>query len=179
MSEQPVPRKWYSYADFQRMVGKLEADQLAVQGYVLQQDINMQMIRIIPWHEASGRREIPIDKRTHQKGAVEITERRIFTPIDPIPEFQKENLPKRRPVDRVDSLAARMMLHIQATGLLPGEEDREFQAQINEIVGEAWKAGRTEITGEVIRKVAASMLAKAEKQRQVDQFKKVTQEVTT
>lgn len=176
MPNGPVPKRWYTYEAFSKLVGQLEADQLALQGYVLQQDIMSSMIRIIPWNEASGRREVEWDKRTMKTDApVEVMERRVYTSDGPVPEFQKEALPKRRPVDRVDSLAARMMLQIQATGMLPGETD----PRINEIVEEAWKAGRTEITGEVIRKVAAKMLQKAEKIREVNQHKAVTKQVTT
>jgi hypothetical protein len=176
MPNLPVPRKWYSYEEFGKLVGKLEADQLALQGYVLQQDILSSTIRIIPWNEASGRREEAWEKRTLKTDApIEVMERRVYTSNGPVPEFQKESLPKRRPVDRVDSLAARMMLHIQATGQLPGESD----PRINEIVNEAWKAGRTEITGEVIRTVAANMLRKAEKIREVNQYKRTAKERTS
>ena len=157
------------------MVGKLEADELALQGYVLQQDILSSTIRIIPWHMASGAREQgTVGRRAPTEGPVQTAARRVYE-IELPDNLKKEALPKRRPVDRVDSLAARMMLHIQATGMLPGEEDDS----IKQIVTEAWKAGRTEITGEVIRQVAASMLQKAEKAREVQQFKRVTKERTT
>jgi hypothetical protein len=51
---------------------------------------------------------------------------------------------------------------MKRAGTLPGVAD----AQVQEIVGEAWKSGRSEVTAEMVRTVASHFLTKAEEQHE-------------
>lgn len=54
------------------------------------------------------------------------------------------------------------------------EEAERVERGIADIVGEAWKQGRTEITTEVVRQVAAGLLARSEKQHEAKLAKQIT-----
>jgi hypothetical protein len=169
------PFVWYTIDEFSRIVDKRTADELVIRGYVLQSDVLTGKVRLVPWQHAASntddREREPQVEAT--KGPVEIWTKRRF--IDRAAFEKPAPLVRRKPADRVDSLAARMMLQIQKTGILPGEKDPRTQ----EIVEEAWKSGRPEITGEMVRTLASRMLEKSERERKLHEYKKVTKKPTT
>lgn len=104
--------------------------------------------QFVPWHQATGGgiRENGRETRPLREYAVTNPD---FGEIEPIR--------KRTPLQRVDSLMLKVLGDMKAGRVLT-------EAQIKEIVGEAWKDGRTEITGEVVRQVAQRFLERAEKE---------------
>lgn len=139
----------YTRQQLVKLVDQAEAHELQMQGYVLQHDVLSKTYTIVPWYEAGGGEQFGKlrDPRVFQ-GEPD------FGPIDPIK--------KRTPMQRVDSLMLRLIEDCKAAGTVPGLDD----ARISLILGEAWKSGRNEVTAEVIRKVAADFLAKAEKEHE-------------
>lgn len=85
-----------------------------------------------------------------------------FAPLEPIR--------KRTPQERVDSLMLRWIDDCKRAGTVPGLGDMA----INQIVSEAWKSGRTEITAEVVREVAAHFLQQAENEHEAKLAKQIT-----
>jgi hypothetical protein len=151
--------KWYPIQEFQNLVDKQKADQLLMRGYVLQSDIMSGWVRVVPWHQASGAKEPDIKKRDpgSSESPVQIVRQRMFqTTMDkPTP------LQKRTPGQRVNSLAAKMMKEVQASGILPGQND----PRVREIVGASFKEG-TPVTGDMVQELATRMLERAEKQNE-------------
>ena len=84
-----------------------------------------------------------------------------FEPLDPIV--------KRTPQERVESLMQRFIEDCLIAGTVPGLDD----ARISAIVGASWEAGRSQVTGEVIRSIAANLLQEAENRKKVADYKKV------
>ena len=131
------------------------AEDLAFQGYVLRHDYDTGLFSIIPWSQAGG--QMFTEERRPQ-----IYTGGEFEPLDPIK--------KRTAQQRVDSLMLRWIEDCKKYGTIPGLDD----PMIRTIVGEAWKAGRTEITADIVREVATYFLQDAENKKNAADFKKVT-----
>lgn len=154
------PGKKYTRAQLVRALGPQDAQQLRMRGYVLRHDVLDGTYSVVPWTEASDSRTQPV------QGAG------TFAPPPPIR--------KRTPAQRVDSLMLKWLDEMKRAGGLPPlrEPDRSdpeawdkyladkraMDDKIREIVGAAWVDGRTEITAEVVEKVARHFLEAAEKQ---------------
>ena len=81
-------------------------------------------------------------------------------------------LEKRTPQQRVESLALKMAEECLRTGLLPRSDD----PVIRQIVAEAWKSGRPDITSDTIRQLAQRYLERAEVQDEIKQGKQITRD---
>lgn len=168
------PFEWYTIQELSEMVDKRTADALKLKGWVLQSDILMGKVRLIPWNHAASDNTDPREKQwdtVKKDGPVEIRTRRKFGPA---PVFDKPApLVRRTPAARSKSLAARMMLEVQKAGVLPGQND----PRIEQIVGESWKEGEP-VTGEMVTTLAAKMLQQAENVKQRADYKRVTRQTT-
>jgi hypothetical protein len=151
-----VPGKRYTKEQLQLLVDQAEADELKMQGYVLQYDVLSGTYGVVHWTHAGGAEDF---------GSV----RKPRIAHDPAAFTKPEPIKKRTPMERVDSLMLRFIDDCKRAGTVPLMGDD----RISLIIGEAWRAGRSEITGEVIRKVAADFLQKAENKQRADDFKKV------
>lgn len=161
-----TPYKWYSLEEWMRLVDKQAANRMALRGYVIQTDVMSKQYRLVHWKDASGAKEPEGKARKPADEPVEIIRQRTFSGLTmdkPAP------LVRRKPGDRVDSLAAKMMLQIQASGKMPGADD----PRTAQIVGESWKTGRP-ITGEMVQTLAARMLARSEADKKRRDYKRVT-----
>ena len=149
----------YTPTQLRQLIGQAEADELQLQGYVLQFDATSNTYRVVHWTKAS--QPFRADGNRAQRRAVQGTAT-DFGELTPIV--------RRTPQQRVDSLMLKWMEDMKKAGTVPGVDD----AKVKEIVGAAWQAGRTEITEEVVRMVAAHFLQQAENKKKVDDYKRVT-----
>lgn len=152
------PGKKYTRAQLVAAIGPQDAHSLKMRGYVLRHDVMDGLYSVVPWAEAT-------DSRT-----TSTTGTGQFTPPPPIA--------KRTPAQRVDSLMALWIKDMKKAGGLPPvrQPDRSDQEawnkyladkramddKIKEIVGAAWVDGRTEITAEIVEKVARHFLEVSE-----------------
>lgn len=116
-----------------------------MQGYVLQYDLLNRVFTVV--HHSKASQPLRGDGRS--------------APVMGRATFDEKDLPpivKRTPLERVDSLMLKWIADCKKAGTIPGLDDEK----ISEIVGEAWKSGRTEITADVVRQVAAHFLTDAE-----------------
>ena len=153
-----VPGKKYTRDEIMLMRQDPDLAKVAMKGYHLRLDDDG-MFSFVPYKETySG---------AHERG-----KQRVFRPKDnTVPLFDPPGTPRRRtPVERVDSLMLKLIGDVQRLGQVPGVEDK----RITEIVGEAWRSGRSEVSGEMVRRVAQHFLEKAEKENEAAQNKRVT-----
>jgi hypothetical protein len=149
-----VPGKRYTRQQLAEAIDQSTADELKLQGYVLQYDVLSQTYGVVPWYEAASGAEFGTFRQDNRGGTG------AFAPLDPIK--------KRTPMERVDSMMLRLVDDCKRTGTLPLVDD----VRIKQLVGESWRAGK-QLTGEDIRRVASNLLARAEKEKQLADFKKV------
>lgn len=186
MSKTPKINHPYTPAQLRDLIDKNTAEALELQGYVLQYDVLTNTYRIVHALNASApfRQDGPQAKRGMVHGTSQ-----DWGELPPIV--------KRKPADRVDSMMARWIKSMKEHGGIPtlqsgiapagstqaerdeakrrkAVEEREMEAKIQEIVGAAWVAGRTEITADVVRQVASHFLQDAENKQNAADFKKVT-----
>jgi hypothetical protein len=158
-----VPGKRYTRQQLAEAIDQSTADELKLQGYVLQYDALSQTYGVVPWYEAGGAESFgPYSSKVTQTGlrAPRGGSASFGPPPDPIK--------KRTPMERVDSLMLKLVDDCKRTGTIPLVDD----ARIKLLVGESWRAGK-QLTGEDIRRVASNLLARAEKEKQLADFKKV------
>ena len=148
-----VPGKRYTRQQLAEAIDQSTADELKLKGYVLQYDALSSTYGVVPWYEAGGGEQFGT-LRAPRGGQAQ------FEAPDPIK--------RRTPMERVDSLMLRLVDDCKRTGTIPGLEDWRIKL----LVGESWKAGKN-LSGEDIRRVAANLLARAEKEKQLADFKKV------
>lgn len=176
----------YTRAQLQELIGQAEADELKLQGYVLQFDALSSTYRVVPWHQAS--QPFRADGNAQQRKRVQATSDQ-FGELPPII--------KRSAQSRVDSLTARWLVEMKKAGGLPSlqsgvapegstlkeredfqrkmaEERKILDAKIKEIVGAAWVEGRTEITSDLVRQVASHFLGVADTTHKAKLDKQVT-----
>jgi len=86
---------------------------------------------------------------------------RVYQAKDDVRASLEEGLPeirRRTPQQRAASLMLRMFAEAKRAGGIPGLSEE----QVRSIVGEYWKAGQTEVTAEMVQRVAAHYLEAAE-----------------
>lgn len=131
-----------------------QLESMKMQGYVLRLDDDG-MFSFVPWQAASRSGQ----GRTYQSTAAMTALKDGLTPIV-----------KRTPQERVDSLMLRFIDDCKRAGTVPGLDD----AMVSTIVGAAWMGGRTEVTGEMVRRIAQHFLEKSEKDFEAAESKRVT-----
>ncbi len=146
-----VPGRKYTKAQLQALMDQATADELKLQGYALRFDVLDGTYTVVHWTNAGG----TIGTETGRKN------RKPRMAVDLDDPFDVASIPpivRRTPQERVDSLMARLLQGAKAEGrtFLP-------DSVIKEVVGEAWKGGRVEITAEVVREVAAHFLQRADR----------------
>lgn len=145
-----VPGRKYTRAQLQALVDQSTADELALQGYALRHDVLDDTYTVVHWTNAGGTIGTE-DGRQNRKARMA---------VEPV-AFDEKDLPpivRRTAQQRVDSLMIRLLEAAKTEGraFLP-------DSVIREVVGEAWKDGRVEITAEVVRQVAAHFLQRADR----------------
>lgn len=151
-----VPGKKYTSGQLARLVDQETADNLQFQGYVLRHDVLDGTWSVVHWTNAGSDRDF---------GSI----RKPRTAFDPNAFPKPELIRKRTPQERVDSLMLKFISDCRASGTVPGLDD----ARISAIVGSAWLNGRTEITAEVVRRVAQHFLQDAENKFNAAEDKRV------
>lgn len=148
-----LPGKKYTRQQIVAGVNQGEADRLKEVGYVLRHDVMDDTYSVVHWTNAGGQGFAP---------------RQAFDPF----AFTEppEPIQKRTPQQRLDSLMLRFIEDCKQAGTVPALDDD----RISFILGEAWKAGRSEMTAEVVRQVARHFLEDAQKKQEAIDFKKVT-----
>jgi len=139
----------YTQAQIDDIVRSSSASEIMLRGYVLR--VQDGFTYIVPAKDATAQQARP---RTASVG------------LDAFGELPAIN--KRKPADRVDSLMLKWLEDMKAAGTVPGLSD----AKVSEIVGEAWKSGRLEVTTEMVKTVASHFLAKAERERAGQNYKR-------
>lgn len=135
----------YTWAELEAFTDDPALEGLKLKGYVLRADMDG-MFTFVKWTEASyGGYNSDLPGRTYT-----IDKQAAFGEPEPIV--------KRTAAQRVDSLMLKFIDDCKQAGTVPGITD----AKISEILGEAWKSGNTQITADVVRRVAAHFLAEAE-----------------
>lgn len=151
----------YTPQRIRELISREAAENLQLQGYVLRYDAMANTYMVVPWMQATGAvgegDRKAVQQSMEQGGAY----------FEPLPEIRR-----RTPEQRLNSLMLKWIEDCKKAGTVPGISDEK----IKEIVGAAFVAGKTEITAEVVRTVAAHFLQEAENKRKVDNYKKVTVE---
>ena len=133
----------YTGEQLRKLISQEEAAALVLQGYFLEYSPLEGTYRVKHYTQGSA----------PMRGDNQITTgTATFDDLEPIK--------KRTPHERVDSLMLKFISDMKTAGTIPGVDDEK----VREIVGEAWKTGRTEITADVVRTVAAHFLNQAERQ---------------
>ena len=133
----------YTGDQLRKLISQEEAQALVLQGYYLEYNPLDETYRVKHYTQGSA----------PMRGDGKITTgTATFDELPPIV--------KRTPQQRLDSLMLKWIEDMKQAGTVPGVDDEK----VREIVGEAWKAGRTEITADVVRTVAAHFLNQAERQ---------------
>ena len=157
-SVQEIVSRTYTPDEVAKFYLSGELAHIALNGYVARadsDDAGNRVMRFVPFHEASD----PTKPRTYA--------------VEGVKEALRQGLPertKRTPQQRVASLMVRIMAHAKQTGSFPGLSDE----QVSEIVGEAWKTGQTEVTAEMVRKVAQRFMEGAQQQADERDRRRVT-----
>lgn len=145
-----VPGRRYTYAELAQLRDSDELAQRAIAGYVWRQNLDGTM-ELVHWSKASG------GGRSTDR-TLEKPERGFAATWDEDP-WDLPPIVKRTPQERKESLIKRWFDDCKAAGTIPGLTDE----QVTELLGEDWKTGTTEMTGEVVAKLAAVMLEDAER----------------
>lgn len=115
---------------------------ITLHGYVARADADG-TCRLVPWTDATTERP------------------RVYQTKDDIRASLQEGLPpirRRTPQQRAASMVVRMLAEAKRAGKVPGLTEE----QTREIVGEYWKDGVSEVTAEMVQRVAARFLQAAE-----------------
>lgn len=177
MPNKIVPGRRYKGWEIRQLIDQSTAKELEFQGYVLQYDALSQTYAVVHWTKAS---------QPFRQDGNRAQRRRVQKTVGPEAFGELDPIVKRTPVQRVDALMLKWIEEMKAAGGLPslvGEvpegasvaerenierrrahDKKMMDDKISEIVGAAWVEGRTEITADVVRQVAAHFLGQAEKQ---------------
>lgn len=171
-----VPGKAYKPHEIRALIDQSTAKELEFQGYVLQWDALSGTYSVVHWSKASQpfRQD---GNRAQRRQVRKQVGPEAFGPLDPIV--------KRTPQQRTDSLMLKWITEMKKAGGMPSligdvpdnasvkeretiernraNEKKLMDEKIAEIVGAAWTEGRTEITADVVRQVAAHFLGESEK----------------
>lgn len=181
MAREVQPLIWYTKGEMRRLLTSERSAALANQGYdVLQIDMDTGKCRIAKAADGTmtgvgSFAPVPgIQKRTRQQR------------LDSLMLKLVDGMKQSGGIDTLQSGIAARVSNGDGTSRPPtqaekdaaakrlAEEKENIDRQVSDIVGEAWKQGRTEITGDVVRKVAAGLLTRAEKQHEEKLAKQVT-----
>lgn len=141
----------YTRDQLEELVDQETANEIQARGLVLQFDVLSETFSLVDPRLAS----------VAFSGAPKRGEA-VFAPNDPII--------KRTAQERKNSLMLKMIEDCKRAGTVPGLSDE----RISEIVGEAWKAGESQVTAEVVREVAAHFLQQAENDHNAKLAKQIT-----
>jgi hypothetical protein len=158
-----VPGKTYTKTQLQEQMDAASAEQLKMTGYVLQYDILNETYTVVHWTKAAGAMASPTKNKVERLASKRMAHDPFAFTEAPPP------IVRRTPMERVDSMMLRLIDDCKRTGTVPLVSDDRIKA----ILGERWRAGKTDLTAEDIRTVASHLLARAEQQRKVDDFNKV------
>ena len=132
----------YTWAELEKLTQDPALEDIKLKGYVLRGDADG-TFTFVKWDQASfGGQGAPLAGRIYEPLS--------FAPLDPIV--------KRTPQQRVDSLLLKIQEDCLRYKTVPGLTD----AKIGEILGEKWETGKSKMTTDSARRVAAWFLAKAE-----------------
>lgn len=124
----------------------------------------------VPFEKSKFRSRVMKDSKGALRQSINIKKPRVYTDIQgtypdgtkaPIEEVMREGLPaikKRTPDERVRSILDRIVGDVQKYGTVPGYSDQ----RIKEITGIIHDTGRTEVTVEMVRRLIADSLRRAE-----------------
>jgi hypothetical protein len=152
-----LPGKKYTRQQIVAGVDQGEAERLKEVGYVLRHDVMDDTYSVVHWTHAGGQGFAP--RQAFDPSA--------FSPPEPIK--------RRTPQERLDSLMLRFIEDCKETGSVPGLDDD----RISFLVGEAWRSGRSEMTGEIVRQVARHFLEDAEKKKEASDYKRVVRQAAS
>lgn len=163
-SAQIIPGKEYTLAELQKLVrNEDDAARVAWQGYVLQHDLLKDTYKLVHWTKSASGRDWGESNRPF--GSPRMAH-------DPYAFSKPEPLVRRTPQQRRESLVNKWFEACKLAGTIPGLSDE----QITDILGEEWKTGESQITYEVVERLAAAMLQRSEnKQNRDDQHRVVRQ----
>lgn len=149
-----VPGRKYTFAQIREMQKDPELAALKLEGYVLRQDMDGTVQFVHHTQASAGFR------------GSEHSLKQYKAPPGTVEAMKAENPPivRRTPQERVDSMMLKLITTAKKNGYVPTGED----AEVKEIVAQAWRDGRSNITAETVRQVAAIALAKAEKANAMD-----------
>lgn len=148
-----VNRK-YTYDELAQLRNDPSLAQRVFDGHVMRQDLDG-TVKFVPWSQASeggGTFGNKPDKPL-----------RGFASTDEDP-FDVASLPpivKRTPHQRVDSMMLKVLADFKGGNVMTEEQ---IKANVDEVTAQAWRDGRTEITGEVVRQVIQRFMERAEAQ---------------
>lgn len=163
--------KTYTVDEIKQHMTAQDAEELKFKGCVLRYSPFEQTITIVPWHKADMYYvDADNDKNwehVHRGSPVHrsINEGRTWKS----PNFEIAPHVRRTPQQRLQSLMDRLVDDCKKHGTVPGVAHPMIQT----IVGEAWKYGQTEVTGEFIRKVAQYFMEKANAAQRESDWKKI------
>jgi hypothetical protein len=176
-----TPGRKYPFEELRRIITQAKADQLKLQGYVLRMDADG-YVEIIHVSQAD---DFQSNMRNEWRKGKKILGRRGKKQMLTAPGFDGSKDPggppvdaggvaaavrKRTPQERLDSLMTRWVEDCKRTGTVPGLDD----PMISTILDMAWRNGMRQITAEDVRTVARYFLERAEKEKGLRDFKKVT-----
>ena len=149
-----LPNRRYSFEEMETLRADPEVARKALEGYVLRQNLDG-TLSFVHWSKATGGGGAFGGKSEPTRGFASTWD----TNEGPGPWGDLPAIRKRTPQQRVDSLMLKFIEDCKRTGTVPGLDDERISA----IVGQAWKTGRSEITAEVVKKVAQHFLTEAER----------------
>lgn len=145
----------YTRDEMLEMIRNGEIRQAAFKGYVARADADG-MLSFVHWTKAN------------KPG-------KVHAISDEVVEELRAGLPpitKRTPQERVESFMSRIMADMKESGTVPGFSDENIRG----IVGEAWKTGHTEVTSEMVRRVAQHFMEDAEAKAAERDRKRITRQ---
>lgn len=186
-----IPGKEYTMDQLQKLVrNEDDAARVAWQGYVLRHDLLKDTYMLVHWTNSAAR-NAPIktdgptvytvddlnnlkpEEVTGLKGA----NRPFGAPrmaFDPYAFAPPPPIQKRTPAERKASLINKWFEACQRAGTVPGLTDE----QVSKILGENWKTGKSQMTAEVVDRLASVMLGQAEAQHEDKLAHQVTRHET-
>lgn len=141
--------------------------EVVIEGYVARANADG-TCEFVPWHKSDAIR-------------ARFGQARVYEPSRNWAEDMRQDVEaqypirRRTPQERVAAMVMRLMLEAKEHGTVPGLP----QEKLREIVGEYWKNGITEVTEDMVRKVAAHYMSVAEIDNKEADRKRVTRAYAT
>lgn len=177
------PGVLYTREELKKLMSQATADELRMRGYVLRFDVNSGKYSVVHHTKAAGSGVTgsglftpppPIQKRTPSQRVDSLMLKLVddMKKHGGIPALQSGVAPRVALGNGRDRPAT--TAEIEEAGRRRALEEVANNQRVSEIVGAAWVEGRTEVTADMVRQVAASLLARAE----VDHEEKLSHQVT-